>query len=528
HHRIDSFGERSPDASPTSSPHSPAFSFPSSPAHTSSPLSSSLPELRLVLLGRSGSGKSAAGNTVLGGEAFESYPESLMFISKEREKKKVLVTGKRVAVVDTPDWFKSESSPDEVRAQISSCVALSSPGAYAFLVCAPVDQPAKMEQALGALESVFDPDSVQRHTLILFTHSDRSKESGKAGDNTVEEYIATQPGDLLKLVEKCGDRFHVLERGGGNVTELLEKVEQTVKEAGGQCYSCPAFQEAEDRVRQRQLELAKERKDKKLERERERLRQVGRLSTERQVLYPSMQPLTEANEEEEEVREDETEETRDEAERSVSTMNLESLPAVPLSAMSPSLIASIREKLESGAKMLPKLLSDSSVWVGDGAKKVASSPMWGTVGSGAKNAHKMVIDSSMWGEMGAGAGHVSKLVSDKSVLKNVPKIMAEGSAWVGSGAKSGAKLVADSSMVVGAGIGARTKKDAQSPVWGKMGSGAKAGTKMVAKSPVWDKIGTTAKKMSLVVIALLGLVLGMIVGGAIGGAVRGSSRKCGN
>ncbi|KAM9363246.1 uncharacterized protein ABDE67_014581 isoform 2-T2 [Symphorus nematophorus] len=580
HHRINSFEERSPEASPTSASQSPVFSSssPSSSTFTaSSPSSflfsssSSSPELRLVLLGRSGAGKSAVGNDILGQEEFESRPESLTAITQECEKKKAVVEGRRVAVVDTPDWFNSERTPDEVRAQISSCVALASPGPHTFLLCVPLDQPAKTElQALQAIETVFGPEAVQKHTLVLFTYADRLRESGKTGNNSVEAYIAGQRGDLLKLVEKCGDRFHVMERLGGwrkskNVAELLEKVDQTVKEAGGQYYSCPAFQEAENRLRQRQVEIARERKGKKLEEDREG--DVGQLNSERRVSYSYMQPVVEA---EEEVREDEIEKTRDEAEMSVRKMNIESLPPVTLSNMSPSLLRSIMEKMESSAKNLPKLLTDSSVWVSEGAKKVKSSPMWGTVGSGAQNVQKMVADSAVWGKVGAGAGHVSKLVGDR-----VPKVVVDGSAWVGSGAKAaaanpmwgkvgsgaksgaklvadgsmrvgagigagaknlaqspvwgkvgsgaktGAKLVADSSVRLGAGLGAGAKKVAQSPVWGKVGSGAKAGAKIVSESSVWEKIGTTAKKVPKIVIggALLGLVLGVFLGGAIGGAI---------
>lgn len=431
----------------------------------------------------------------------------------------------QVAVVDTPDWYNSEYAPEEVRAQISSAVALSSPGPHAFLLCVPIDQPAKVElQALWATESVFGLDAVRKHTLVLFTYADRLRASGKAGKNSVEAYIASQRGDLLNLVERCGDRFHVMETGEGgcerrNVVELLEKVEQTVKEAGGQFYSCPAFQEAENRVRQRQVEIARERKIT----EHEKLEDVGQLSSKRR--YPYMQSVAEA---EEEVREDEIEKTRDEAEMSVSAMNIESLPPITPSSLYPSLLRSIMDKMQSSAKTLPKLLAGSSVWVSEGAKQVKSSQVWGAVSSGAQNVQKMVVDSSVWEKVEAGAGHVSKLVGNR-----VPQVVVDGSAWVGSGAKavaaspmwekvgSGAKLMADSSMYVGAGIGAGAKNLAQSPVWGKVGSGAKAGAKMVAKSSVWEKIGTTAKQVPKVVIggALLGLVLGVFLGGVIGGAV---------
>lgn len=471
--------------------------------------------------------------------------------------------------MDTPDWFCSESSPEEVQAQISSCVVLSTPGPHTFLLCVPVDQPAQNElQALVALEAVFGPEAVRMHTLVLFTYADRLRESGKAGKYGAEAYIADQRSDLLKLVEKCGDRFHVMERGGGgeerrSVAELLEKVEQTVREAGGGCYSCPAFQEAEDRVRQRQKEIARERKGGG---EEERGRGgAGHFNVERRLLHPSMKPLREM--EEEELKEDEIAEVRDEAERSVSTMKLESLPAFSPSDLSPSLMRSMWEMINSRAKTVPKLLADSSVWVGEGAKKVAASPVWGKMGTGAKGVSKLVVDNSVWeklgakklmadssawvgsgakmvagspmwekvgakqlsqspvwGKVGSGAKSGAKMVADSSVwVGSGAKKVAQSPMWgkVGSGAKTGAKIVADSSMRVGAGIGAGAKKVAQSPVWGQMGSGAKAGAKMVAESSVWEKIRTGAKKVPKVVIggALLGLVLGVFLGGVIGAAV---------
>ncbi|XP_056136518.1 uncharacterized protein LOC130113027 [Lampris incognitus] len=554
HHSVNSFEEQiSPGASPTVlSPRSSIFSS-----------CSSSPELRLVLLGRSGAGKSAAGNSILGQEAFTSCPDSLTSVTLECEKKRAVVAGRKMAVVDTPDWFNSERTPGEVRAQISSCIALSTPGPHSFLLCIPIDQPAKMEmQALGALEAVFGPEAVRTHTLVLFTHADQLRASGKVVQGSVEAYIASQRGDLLKLVEKCGDRFHILERGEGederrNVEELLEKVEQAVREGGGQCYSCPAFQEAENRVRQRQMEIAKERRGNS---EQERVEVDRHFGAKTWLHHPTMPRLLEAEEEEEEeVREHEMEEARDEAERNVSTMNLESLAPISPSTLSPSLIRSMMEKLSSGAKMLPKMLADSSVWVGEGAKTVATSPMWEKVGKGTKSVQKMVADSSAWKKLGA---NVPKVMTDNSQwvgsgakrvasspmwetvgsgAKSGAKLVADSSMWVGSGAKalaqspmwgkvgsrakSGVKIMADRSAWVGSGIGSGAKNVAQSPMWGKVGSGAKAGVKMVAESSTWEKIRTGAEKVPKVVIvgAVLGLVLGVFFGGVIGGAVGGAA-----
>ncbi|XP_073708378.1 GTPase IMAP family member 8 [Garra rufa] len=202
---------------------------------------SSLPELRLVLLGRRGSGKSVAGNIILGHEVFELHRDDVSTDSQRCVKARALVEDTRVSVVDTPDWFQSERSPEEVKAQISSCLAMLAPGPHAFLLCVPVDRPAHSElPTLSALEGAFGPDAVRRHTVVLFTRSDLLPE-GAAGVEEVEAYIASRRPEMLELVQKCSDRYHVLRQSGG-VKELLEKVRQTLKESGGDFYSCSPFQ----------------------------------------------------------------------------------------------------------------------------------------------------------------------------------------------------------------------------------------------------------------------------------------------
>eukprot|EP00063_Salmo_salar_P060860 XP_014035695.1 PREDICTED: plectin-like [Salmo salar] len=360
-HRINSIGEKTT-----------SYSLPSS-SYTSSS-SSSQSELRVVLLGRSGSGKSAAGNIILGREEFVSRPDMTTAVTQDCQKSRALVAGRRVAVVDTPDWFRSEHPPDVVRSQLSSCVALSAPGPHAFILCVPVDQPAQAElQALGALEKVFGPGAVRTHTLVLFTHSDRLKESGKVGVEGVEKYISSQRRDLLELVKRCGDRYHVMERGSGgeeerkrSVGELLEKVEQMVREGGGECFSCPLFQEVEDRVRQRQKEIVRERRGREGE-------------VKRQALHSySMQPLRET---EEEVDEEEIERTREEAEKSVSAMELENLPSLTSSsAWSSSLLRSVWEKVGAGASQVPKLTAGGAL-LGGVVGVFLGGPIGGAIGA---------------------------------------------------------------------------------------------------------------------------------------------------
>lgn len=256
-------------------------------------------------------------------------------------------------MVDTPDWFDSERSPEEVKRQISRCLVLSAPGPHVFLMCVPVNRPAHSElPALRALEGVFGPDAVRRHTLVLFTHSDLLPEvAGVAG---VEAHIASRRPEMLELVQKCGDRYHVLQRGDrGGVTELLDKVQQTVRESGGGYYSCSLDREAGGGIQRRQEEISTVWRD----------RQQNNLSH-------TLHDLKETEEEEDLVAA---------AEKNV-RLDSVALLSSSSSAQTPSLLRSVCEKAGSGAKRVPKVLAVGAL-LGAALGVLLSGAVGGAVGA---------------------------------------------------------------------------------------------------------------------------------------------------
>ncbi|CAL8270899.1 unnamed protein product [Lota lota] len=227
------------------------------------------PELRLVLLGRTGAGQSSAGNAILGRPVFQ--PGLDAGAAARCQKHRGRVEGRQVVVVTVPDWFSSRSAPpEEARALVSSCLALSSPGPHAFLLCVPEDQPSDGEErALMALELILGPLAITAHTLVLFTRGGEQKEG-----QTSEELLLRR--DLLELADTCGGRYHALRGGGGggeteekkekqrrrSVQELLQKVQQAVEESEEDFFTCALYEEAGERVRARQEQLARERRER--------------------------------------------------------------------------------------------------------------------------------------------------------------------------------------------------------------------------------------------------------------------------
>lgn len=88
-------------------------------------------DLRLVLLGRDGSGKRAAINTILGIKDSEAGPSATV---QENKKANRCIEGKHLLVFNTPDMLDSEFSQEDIR----RCICVSAPGPHAFLIVVPV------------------------------------------------------------------------------------------------------------------------------------------------------------------------------------------------------------------------------------------------------------------------------------------------------------------------------------------------------------------------------------------------------